>query len=1087
MPAFFRTGGALQDRNGDGVIDFVNARLVLGVSPGDDEIAAAGDVAARLGFETSAMNLPIPAAVGASGVPVVVGAGGLAAAGLAASDLGAATLAAGEGEVAVVPGEPPGILVTGGDGAGTRAAAEALAGRLPYVWAPKGDTLEKVADDVRAALADAKVPVQAVEVPAVYVKAGGDALVRLVVRVTLAGAADVKAAQAALEALRPRPARRGAPAPPAPPARAEALVRGRQAVEVRLAAAGAPAASVVLPRVAPPPPRDEPLPKRPGSGAKGSLDLANLYANAGLLGDSDSNLIPDRVDALLSATGPGTEGIVDLAARLGLESTGISVPLVVPPAAIGKPASEPTLVVAGVSHPIIDQLVKAKKLDRPALAPGEGLIEVVRKAFGEKSALVVTGGDARGVSRALTQVAERLPHVWARGKDRTTLGDVEQDVHDLLGGRSPAGQAAIALYKLDRIASVDLAGKDLVSAQVKVAVEKAPDGLAAVVQQAAAAAIKAPDVTVSVEDLDVQKAKTIIDDQFDVPSEVDDFWQTFRAKVLPAVKKNKRKPVELEARLSESPEIRDQIARQARTELLQAGAPETGTSVTVLCAYKQGYSWLNDVVKPQLAGKPVGHITIRFAKIGPPPQWKQQAMYAPTRWLMEIYPIDEILARDLKIDLSTIRFEEAPIGSVPYEVTATGPDGATLYHGTFAPKFVVRQFYDQFPDYEKVRVTTGWIAVSVGGRTAVDERIETDPERFWDHFQGKTLPAIYGYMMTLGDGKPRPEDAPFFGELKVDLSLSEPDYQIGIDQEQISPLESVHEEIYFNTLQFFDVLGRYTRGAPLTYPGRIIPIMHPKNDGRPGHAHITFTGFDSPRPEVVVTYKTRDGQEGKAQRDVPKAAVERPEALAALVRDGQDGIARLDLRREGGHRRGRAADAHHRDARRPGGPPDHVGRRGEGHRRRTWRGCARRASTGTRSPTTTWARFGSRPHWTFDERREGRARGRPAGQRRPRRPSRTSARSCRRAGATTGSRWCSGTSRCRRARPTRSSRRCRRSRRPPSTRWATATWARTSGRWTSCRPSRPRTGRRPRRRHSSRPSSTRRASTPTRCRPRATR
>ncbi len=1045
LPAFFRAGGVLQDRNGDGVIDFVNARLVLGASPGDDEIAAAGDVAARLGFETSAMNLPVRAAAGGSGLPVVVGAGGLAAAGLAAGDLGAAALAAGEGEVAVVPGAPPGILVTGGDGAGTRAAAEALAGRLPYVWAPKGDTLEKVADDVRAALADAKVPVQAVEVPAVYVKAGGDALERLVVAVTVGGAADVKAAQAALEALRPRPARPGARASAAP-SEPKLTYAGAEAVEVRLAAAGSPAASVVLPRVTPPPPPDGPLPKRPGNGAKGSLDLANLYENAGLLGDSDSNLIPDRVDALLSATGPGTEGIVDLAARLGLESTGISEPLVVPPGAIGKPASEPTLVVAGVSHPIIDQLAKAKKFDRPALAPGEGLVQVVRKAFGEKSAVVITGGDARGVSRALTQVAERLPHVWARGKDRTTLGDVEQDVHDLIGGRSPAGQAAIALYKLDRIAAVDLAGKDIVSAQVKVAVEKAPDGLAAVVQQAAAVAIKAPDVSVSVENLDVQKAKTIIDDQFDVPSEVDDFWQAFRTKVLPAVKKNKRKPVALEARLSESPEIRDQIAREARAALVKAGAADAGTAVTVLCAYKQGYSWLNDVVKAQLAGKPVGHITIRFAKIGPPPQWKQQAMYAPTRWLMEIYPIDEIFARDLKIALSDVSFEEAPIGSVPYEVTATGADGATLYHGTFEPKFVVRQFYDQFPDYEKVRVTTGWITASVGGRTAVDQRIETDPERFWDHYQSKTLPAIYDYMMKLGDGKPRPEDAPFFGELKVDLSLSEPDYQIGVDQEQISPLESVHEEIYFNTLQFFDVLGRYTRGAPLTYPGRIIPVMRPKNDGKPGHAHITFTGFDSPRPEVVVTYKTRDGQEGKARRDVPKAAVDRPVALAALVRDGQDGIARLDLRVKV-------------DTEQDERPTLITETRAETVDRQMMSAAevkavvanlARLRAAGLYRDALAYHDLGEiriAAAWTFDEDAKAQlvADLRPTARRRP---SRTSARFCRRAGGTTGRRWCSGTSRCRRARRTRSSRRCPPSRRPPSTRWATATLARTSGRWT---------------------------------------
>ena len=47
-------------------------------------------------------------------------------------------------------------------------------------------------------------------------------------------------------------------------------------------------------------------------------------------------------------------------------------------------------------------------------------------------------------------------------------------------------------------------------------------------------------------------------------------------------------------------------------------------------------------------------------------------MYAPTRWLLELYPIDEILASELKIDLKNIRFEKMPIGSPAYEVVATG-------------------------------------------------------------------------------------------------------------------------------------------------------------------------------------------------------------------------------------------------------------------------------------------------------------------------------------------------------------------------------------------------------------------------------
>src|SRR5918912_1288771 len=111
-------------------------------------------------------------------------------------------------------------------------------------------------------------------------------------------------------------------------------------------------------------------------------------------------------------------------------------------------------------------------------------------------------------------------------------------------------------------------------------------------------------------------------------------------------------------------------------------------------------------------------------------------------------------------------------------------------------------------------------------------------------FQTRTLPALYDHVMALGNGKPRPEDAPFFGELNVDVTMSEPEYRLPIDQEQISTLEALHEEIYFNTLHFFDVMGRFTRGPSLNYPGRIIPIMHPRSDGKPAHAKISVTGFD---------------------------------------------------------------------------------------------------------------------------------------------------------------------------------------------------------------------------------------------------
>ena len=112
------------------------------------------------------------------------------------------------------------------------------------------------------------------------------------------------------------------------------------------------------------------MPARPGSEAKEKLTLANLYTSGGLLGDSDNNRIIDRFDVLLSPHGDGIEGTIALAARLGLESTGISIPVALPPDRLEKPEDEPTLVLIGTAHPLVERIVNEKKFERPALQPG---------------------------------------------------------------------------------------------------------------------------------------------------------------------------------------------------------------------------------------------------------------------------------------------------------------------------------------------------------------------------------------------------------------------------------------------------------------------------------------------------------------------------------------------------------------------------------------------------------------------------------------------------------------------------------------------------------------------------------------------
>ena len=888
---FFKPGVVFQDRNGDGAVDFVDARIVLPEQPSAAELAAASDVAARLAFETSAMNLPVPVSRGfdaAQASPTIfVGVKSLAGSGVTLDAIGGAGLKAGDGAViAFSQGGKPAVAVLGGDESGLASAAVVLAGHLPYVWDQKGPTIDKVADDVKLFLGGKGVTASSSATAAVYTRASTPEVAdRLTVALQMENGGDFVKAMVALNQFKATAAR---------DAKRPLSYASVRALQIRVRAPGSGSVSIDLPRAAAPEQGVAQAPaRRPGGGAKENFDLSTFYAIEGALADSDNNLIPDRVDVLLSAEGEGSEGIIDLAARLGLESTGISLPIARTAKTLTAPESEPILVLIGTSHPVMAQLVKNNKWDPPPLQPGEGLIQLVKKAFGEKSALIVTGGDAAGVRRAVRQLAETFPNIWQRGKDRTTLDDVEDDVRKFVGGRSPAGQAAMSLYKLDKIAG-QLKGKDLASARVKVFVEKAADGLADVVKRQAAADIKATSLAVEVQNLDVQKGRSLVSDDFEIPSEVDEFWTKLRARVVPGLKK--KPAVVVEARLSEPPEMRRQIEQQARAELIKAGADDKATTVTVLSAYKQGYSWLYDVVRPALEGKEVDQITIKFAEIGPPAGWTQQGMYAPTRWLLEIYPIDEILASELKIDTKNIHFEMAPIGSPAYEVTATAKGGAQLFRRTFDPAIVERPFFDRFPDYEHVRVTTGWIKASVGGKAAVDERIATDPERFWDRFQSKTLPALYDHVMALSNGKPRPEDAPYFGELTVDLTLSEPEYRLPVDEEQISSMEALHEEIYFNTIHFFDVMGRFTRGAGLAYPGRIIPVMHPKADGKPGRAKISVTGFDASRPSVVVEYTERNGRSGVARLDIPKITVDRPQTLAATVRADVNGIERLDLR-----------------------------------------------------------------------------------------------------------------------------------------------------------------------------------------------
>jgi hypothetical protein len=157
------------------------------------------------------------------------------------------------------------------------------------------------------------------------------------------------------------------------------------------------------------------------------------------------------------------------------------------------------------------------------------------------------------------------------------------------------------------------------------------------------------------------------------------------------------------------------------------------------------------------------------------------------------------------------------------------------------------------PEYEKVQVDTGWVRMESGSSVVLNQRIATDIEEFWEHYQQQTLPRVFRAVMATYHGELRPEFVPPFDTLKIDFHLSEPSYELGIDKERISSLEALQEDTFYSTENFVNMIGDLETGRALTYAGRIIPIVHASDDGQDGHVHIEFYAKPSGNPRRSST------------------------------------------------------------------------------------------------------------------------------------------------------------------------------------------------------------------------------------------
>ncbi len=217
----------------------------------------------------------------------------------------------------------------------------------------------------------------------------------------------------------------------------------------------------------------------------------------------------------------------------------------------------------------------------------------------------------------------------------------------------------------------------------------------------------------------------------------------------------------------------------------------------------------------------------------------------------------------------------------------------------FSVKTVTRPYSNQFPHYETVNVTTGWLTVTSGSNTLADARIETDPEYFWEHYQTETLPRIFKLIVQQNDGKPKIEFQPLFDTLKISFKMSEPDYEIGIDQERISSLEALQEDTFFSTQNFFFMMGDMMSTGKMDYQGRVLPVSYPSVEGKDGHVRIEYYAKDAGFPQVNLSWKI-DGEPiaHEKTRELPALKAGDARLVAARLGTGDEAVHALTWRIE---------------------------------------------------------------------------------------------------------------------------------------------------------------------------------------------
>lgn len=616
------------------------------------------------------------------------------------------------------------------------------------------------------------------------------------------------------------------------------------------------------------------------------MSFSNLFTKEGLIKEEEKGI--EKLDAkIVLSREDFSPSVAEIAFRLGLESTGITMPITIVDEEI-KNFDEIDFnpIIVGEKNRLTQYLLKSGKLRVPRLEKNEGYIAIVPKAFNDFTAIVFTGN----LKNASLYFVRHLPFVWREGKWRIEIFKIEDDINSFFKLKNIEGQLSLVGKHLR-----DFFQKNPLENIESLKIEIFIDGVVSQPEKLFNELFK--EKNVKIDFFSRKEGKKVFEVEKEIPYEVDEFWKIWKEEALN--KLNPGRKIKIDLRLSEPPEIRESIKEKILKELEEKGFKRDDISLRVLCSYKQGFSWIVDDVIPKLKGKEIKSVQIIF------PYRKLQIIPAkfqeePTRWLSELYPVDEIISRELNLPVNSINFEREEMEEPVYRIKVYGKEGI-IFQDSFSPFIGKRYYLDKFPSWGEVTITQGGLLIEEDGKEIFRKFIKSDLQQFWEYYQKEILEKLHEHIMKKTGNKPTIEKQPFFHTLKVELFASEPDYRLGIDEEMITSLESIHDEIYFDTLDFLEatlykeklILDEKEIQKRFNAPGKIMPVIHPSLPGKPAKAKILLTDYPVPKPKINFKWKDLKGIDREEEVILQPLSLEFCKGRGAKVRE--DGISSLEI------------------------------------------------------------------------------------------------------------------------------------------------------------------------------------------------